>query len=983
MPKTASAAPEGAARLQRRLSPLAVWALSFGCSVGWGAFVMPGTTFLPLAGPLGTALGMAVGALIMLVIGVNYHILMNRYPEAGGTFSYTKYGFGFDHGFLASWFLVLVYLAILWANATAIPLICRGLFGPLLQFGFHYTVAGYEVWGGELLVTLLTLLVIGLCCYGGGKAASWLQIALAVLLFLGVLAAAAAVLLPSQTDAAPELRPLFAPARRPGAGIAFIACLSPWAFAGFESISNSAEEFRFSPKKSLGIMVAALFAAALAYILLALIAAARSPEGFGTWEDYVSALDSQEGLKALPVFYNVHRAAGTPGLVILGAATAAGILTGFLGTLTAASRLTYALARDGLLPRPLAALNRGGVPGKAVVLLLLISLPIIFLGRSAIGWVIDVNTIGVSIAYVYTSAAALHLSRQEKHAGGTVFGILGIAFSGFFLLYFLIPHGRNAMSSLPTESYLMLMAWSVLGFVVFYFIFRRDRGQHLGESTLIWIVLLLLIFFTSMVWVTGATKDATTDAVAELRSEYVSRQPEGEVSQEELEGFAQRLRDQFTRVTNRILLNTVIQFLLVLVSLLIIFHIYGTVQKQKQSAVQDKTLAEQNSQAKTAFLSNMSHDIRTPMNAIIGYVTLARREKDLSPRMADYLGKIEASSDHLLALINDVLEMSRIESGRMELLPVPTDVRRMMEDVRSLFSTQMEQKGLDFQVSCQEVADSRVLCDQNRMNRVLLNLISNAYKFTPAGGTVAVTLRQTGRTEERADFRLSVKDTGTGMSPEFAARVFDAYARERTADAENIQGTGLGTAITKSIVELMGGSIQVHSRLGEGSEFVVRVSLPLDTEAGEALSGAGQGSAQGAFRGLRLLLAEDDPDNRNVEKTLLESAGFTVDTVANGEDAVETVAASAPGEYAAVLLDIEMPVKDGYQTAALIRSLKNPALAGLPIVAVSARAFSEDTADALKAGMDGYIAKPINLEKALETLGEVLRPGPETPGRGS
>jgi len=265
------------------------------------------------------------------------------------------------------------------------------------------------------------------------------------------------------------------------------------------------------------------------------------------------------------------------------------------------------------------------------------------------------------------------------------------------------------------------------------------------------------------------------------------------------------------------------------------------------------------------------------------------------------------------------------------------------------------------------------MCDRNRFNRVLLNLISNAYKFTPEGGSVTVTLRQTGREGGRAAFRLSVKDTGIGMSPEFAAKVFEAYEREKTATVESIQGTGLGTAITKSIVEIMGGTIQVFSEQGKGSEFVVDVAFPLDPEAVQTgTSGAGEAEDPAAFAGLRLLLAEDDPDNRDVEMALLREAGFLVETAENGEEAVEMLASSKAGYYALILMDIEMPVKNGYNAAKLIRSLKNPALASIPIVALTGKAFSEDITAAREAGMNGHIAKPLNIKNAVDLLNELL-----------
>lgn len=949
-------------RLARRLSPLAVWAFAFGCSVGWGSFVMPGTTFLPIAGPGGTAVGIAVGAAVMLLIGANYSFLMNRYPDAGGTFSYTSVAFGSDHGFLSAWFLGLVYLAIIWANATALPLICRNIFGGALQFGFHYSIAGYDIYMGEILLSLLSVLLCGFLCLRGSGTASVAQIVMALLLIMGIVAVFCAAFFGKTADTAAALEPAYSPDNAPGIGMLYIVFLAPWAFAGFESVSNSAEEFKFPVKKSLRIMVIALITAAAAYILLALLAVSARPADAGNWVDYIRSLGDRSGLEGLPTFYGAARALGPAGLAILGVAAAAGILTGLVGNMTAASRLIFAMSRDGLLPRKLSELNGRSAPHYAVYFLMLLCLPIPFLGRSAIGWIVDVNTIGVTIAYAYTSAAALKGGIREKRTGVKITGALGVLISLGFLFYFLIPN-LLPVASLSNESYLMLMSWAVLGFVTLLFIFRADRSGRIGRSTVIWIVLLLLIFFTSMIWVLGTTRLETETAVKELTLTG-TRSPDV-------------LTRRFDRVTGAIIRSTVIQFVMVLASMLIIFHIYSTVQKRHQTAEKGKTIAEQNSQAKTTFLSNMSHDIRTPMNAIIGYVTLAKRERDLSPRTRDYLGKIEASSDHLLALINDVLEMSRIESGRMELMPVPTDIGKAMDEVRDLFSTQMETKHLTYTVTC-EAENTRILCDKNRLDRVLLNLISNAYKFTPEGGSVTVTLQQTGRTEDSAAYRLSVKDTGIGMSPEFAKKVFEAYEREKTETVENIQGTGLGTAITKSIVDLMGGTIEVRSEQGKGSEFIVDVSFPLDPAFSGEGARVGETDIGAAFAGMCLLLVEDDPDNREVERTLLEEAGFVVGTAANGEDAVEIIAASTPGDYACVLMDIEMPVKNGYSATKLIRSLRNRELAEIPIVALTAKAFSEDIAAARAAGMNGHIAKPINMKNVFETLSVVLQDNTHT-----
>lgn len=963
-------------RLSRVLSPLGVFALSLGCAVGWGAFVMPGTTFLPLGGPLGTAIGIAAGALVMFVIGVNYHYLMNRFPECGGTYSFTKNVFGYDHGFLSSWFMVLVYLAIIWANATAIPLIFRTIFGNLLEFGYLYTVAGYEVYLGEVLISVGVLLLFGLVVLRGGKLSSVVMIVLALMLVVTVVIGFLAVHFRSGNVSHIIFEPAFSNELSPGAGIVFIVLLAPWAFAGFESVSHSVEEFRFSAKKTLLIIGFALFFAALVYILLTFIGTSAVPAGYADWSEYLSDLGSHSGTVAVPVFNGIFSAIGVPGLILLGVAAAAGIITGLVGNLTAASRMIHAMSRDDLLPEKMGALNRFGVPKYAVLFLILISIPIPFLGRSAIGWVIDINTIGVTIAYAYTSAAAIRDARKNKRRLPLITGIAGLVISLFFLAYFLIPNEWSMMAKFSTESYLMLLIWIVLGLIVYFLLFRRDKKLHIGKSTIVWAVMLLLIFFTSYIWVEQATEKATDQAVVRLEQ---SRQEVFEkngltLSDDALIARSGEVKGEIETVTGEITRNTVFQFVVVIAAMLLLFSIYRTMQKRHQTTVQDKDKAEQSSQAKTTFLSNMSHDIRTPMNAITGYVALAKREKDLSPAVQNYLGKIEASSEHLLALINDVLEMSRIESGRMELMPVPSNLKKTMEETRNLFSTQMETKGLHFEVVYDNIRDPYVLCDANRLNRVLLNLISNAYKFTPKGGTVSVILEQTGRVEDCGEYRLIVRDTGIGMSPEFAAKVFEAYERERTATVESIQGTGLGTAITKSIVDLMGGSITVETEQGKGTAFTVLVSFPIDLNAAvDPGAMTSENTSRAEFAGKKLLLVEDNPDNRRVEKTLFEELGFTIDTVMNGEEGVEVIAASTPGEYAAVIMDIEMPEKNGYDATRLIRSLKNSALAGIPVVALTAKAFSEDIVAARNAGMNAHISKPVSVETLRKTMEELLR----------
>ena len=955
--------------LTQYLSPVNVWALSFGCAVGWGAFVMPGTTFLPIAGPLGTALGVAIGAVVMLIIGMNYHFLMNRYPDAGGTLTYANEVFGYDHGFLCSWFLVLVYFAITWANASALPLIARYLFGGAFQFGFHYQILGYDVYLGEALLSITAMLVCGCVCIYGKRLAVQLQTVFAVALLGGVVLCAVAVFSDGSRSAGAAAPELFAEGGLPVSQIVSMIALSPWAFAGFESVSQSAQGFQFSVKKSIWIMAAALFTGALVYILLTGIAVARPPEAYESWTAYIRDLGSLSGLDGLPTFHATHAVMGKAGLAILGIAVCGGILTGLIGNYIAASRLMYSMAEDGILPGWFGKLNANSAPKNALRFIMTVSIVIPFFGRTAIGWIVDVNTIGATIAYAYTSAAAFAVARQEQIRVTKATGVIGMVMSAVFFFYFMWWKA-GAMS---TESYLLLASWSILGFVYFRDVFDHDRERRFGKSTLVWITLLFLIFFTSLMWVKQATSDTTQEVVNNISVFYENRLQDSDPAI--LADTEQYLAEQMAMANRIQTRNSFIQMGLIVVALAIMFSIYNIMSRREKQSESDRIRAEESSKAKTVFLSNMSHDIRTPMNAIIGYTNLARREGADAAEMREYLDKIDSSSRHLLALISDVLEMSRIESGKMDLEPVPVDLNRTFAEVRDMFATQMKEKKIEFTVDSVHVRHKRVLCDKNRLNRVLLNLLSNAYKFTPEEGSVSVTVWEIGNAEGGVgNYEIRVKDSGIGMTPEFAAKVFEAFERERTSTVSKIQGTGLGMAITKSIVDLMGGSIEVVTAPDQGTEFVIRLNFEVLAEEEEAEEETGNDEqASLDFDGMRLLLVEDNEINREIATMLLEEAGFTLDAAENGKEAVEKVSASAPGDFAAVLMDIQMPVMNGYDAARAIRALENRELAQIPIIAMTANAFSEDIKAAEDAGMNAHVAKPIDVSVMMSTLTNVLR----------
>ncbi|MBQ9444295.1 MAG: amino acid permease [Lachnospiraceae bacterium] len=961
--------------LRPYLSRIEVWALSFGCAVGWGAFVMPGTTFLPKAGPLGTILGMMIGAMVMFVIGMNYHYLMNRFPDAGGTLTYTVRSFGYDHGFLSSWFLILVYVAIIWANASALGLISRNLLGSTFQFGFYYQVLGYDVYLGEVLLSAAAILICGMLLIIKKRAATIIQVVFALLLLSGVIVVAVAAYGFGASSAA-AFSPAFSVSSSSGAvrQVFTIAALSPWAFVGFESISNSTKGFRFPIKDTKWLIAVSILAGGMAYILLTRIAVSVQPDGFTDWSSYIAALDSQEGLAGLPVFFAADRLLGRTGVVILGLAALAGIITGLIGNFVAGSRLLYTMAQDGILPQWFGVLNAEANPRNALIFLMAVSVLVPFLGRTAIGWIVDVTTVGATLAYAYTSAAAYTTAKKEGNRRIRITGLAGIVMSGIFFLYFM----SWSAGALSTESYLILASWSILGFVYFRFVFAHDTERKFGKSTVTWLCLLFLIFFTSLMWVKQATDDMTKDVVENI-SEYYEEQNTGR-DPETIKKTEEYLAGQM-KIADRVLTrNSLIQMLLIMASLGIMLSIYSTVSRREKQMETEKIKAEEGSRAKSAFLSNMSHDIRTPMNAIIGYANLADREDVTFDEMKMYLDRIRGTGNHLLALINDILEMSRIESGRMQLDPSPSDLCRIMGDTRELFETQMSEKDIDFSVDLTEIKNGKVYCDRILLNRVMLNLVGNAYKFTPSGGSISVKVTEKiPEGSDQGEYEIRIKDSGIGMSEEFAVRVFEAFERERTSTVSGIQGTGLGMSITKSIIDLMGGTIDLVTSPGRGTEFIIRLALPLQEEIAGADEEKDKDKETEPLRNepfdpgsMRLLLVEDMPINREIAVMQLEGFGFKVETAENGKEGFEKVASSMPGYFDAVLMDIQMPVMDGYEATRCIRGLDDEALSRIPVIAMSANAFSEDVKKALENGMNAHIAKPVDLNEMQKVLHDIL-----------
>ena len=381
-------------------------------------------------------------------------------------------------------------------------------------------------------------------------------------------------------------------------------------------------------------------------------------------------------------------------------------------------------------------------------------------------------------------------------------------------------------------------------------------------------------------------------------------------------------------------------------------------------------VAERASKAKTDFLSNMSHDIRTPMNAIIGITTLMKNELHQPEKLAEHLGKLESSGQLLLGIINNILDMSRIESGKTTLNVEKMNLPQQISQLDSIIRQQAGQSRQTFTVNT-HLQHENVLADPNRLNQVLMNILSNAVKYTPTGGHIQFEVEELPRNEHYARFRFVVQDDGIGMSADYQKTLFDPFTREEKSGTNKVQGTGLGMAITKSIVDLMGGSINVESATGKGTRFEVVLEFPIDAEADHAQQVQAlpeEAEETSPLSGMKFLCAEDNAINAEILQMLLETKGASCTICPNGQEIVDAFAHVKPGEYDMILMDVQMPVMDGLEATRRIRNGENPLGRVIPILAMTANAFLEDMQKSKEAGMDAHLSKPVDIAALEQTV---------------
>ncbi len=377
---------------------------------------------------------------------------------------------------------------------------------------------------------------------------------------------------------------------------------------------------------------------------------------------------------------------------------------------------------------------------------------------------------------------------------------------------------------------------------------------------------------------------------------------------------------------------------------------------------------------KAAFLFNVSHDIRTPMNAIMGFTALARRHMDQPELLEEYLDKVEVSSRYLLALIDDLLEMSKLDYGQIEIKSDPCSLSEQVGAVVDMFRAQAEDKQVKIETTM-DFSETQVFLDALRFRRILGNLLSNAVKFTPEHGSVRVSVhRKKVSSSGFARYEISVEDTGIGMTEDFMARMYEAFEREESSTKTGSIGTGLGLAITKRLLDMMGGSISVRSEKGKGSKFTVELPLKLSGNVWEEQAAVpAKQEVPKALGRHRILLVEDIDVNRILAETILKEAGFLVESVSDGCDAVEAIRNHPPKYYDLVLMDIQMPVMNGYEATRSIRALQREDVKDLPIIALSANAREQDKAMSMESGMNFHLAKPFDIANLVSTINGYIK----------
>ena len=572
--------------IQPYLSPLAVWALSVGSAIGWGSLVVTSRSYLSQAGPLGSILGLLIGFAMMLMVSSHYHFLATRYPGTGGLYNYVKQLFGYDFAFLIAWFMFLIYASIFWANATSIPLFARYFLQAVFKRWYLFTVFGYEVYLGEALITLVVMWLVGLLCMKSKKMTARIMVGMVLVFCVGITFCFVAALV-GHSRSGMTMSPAFLPDTGVLKQVVRIAFISPWAFIGFETVSHSASEYRFKHSNMFRVLVISVTVTTALYIFVILLSVTAYPEGCSGWLDYISRLDEFEGIAGLPAFYAANHYLGQVGVNILMASLLALVLTSLIGMLRALSRLCYAVASDGILPERFADLNRKQIPVNAILLVLIVSLPIPFLGRTAIGWIVDATTFGATMIYGFASIAVFKASGQEGARRNRLISGICLFILVAFAVFLLFPSFFSDYT-IATETYVLMAVWSFVGVVYFNWVIRRDNDRKFGKAIVVWLALLVFIILMAMTWAERLNEDRENTIVAEI-SDYMDGTADAEVLKQDKDEFLAVQLKRLHAADNTSVFVIVGLFGL---SLIVMLNNYRSMRKWEKKAEQERDEAQ-------------------------------------------------------------------------------------------------------------------------------------------------------------------------------------------------------------------------------------------------------------------------------------------------------------------------------------------------------------------------------------------------------
>ena len=502
----------------KSISVLGAFALAVGTAIGWGSFVVTGSSFVLQAGPLGSIIGIIVGMLIMMVVAYNYHYMMNKYPgKNGGIYSFAKHTIGADHGFLLAWYLIITYAAILWANVSSFSLFSQYLFGSTFEFGFHYVIGGYDIWLGEILLSSFFLFLFGGICLLNKKITSKIQIGF-VFIFIAIIIGGFLTFTIMHEGGFDTYKPLFADSEENNfTQVMRVISMTPWAYIGFESISHQSKGFSFASKKIFKVFFISLVTITALYILMCQIVVLAYPKDqYKDWYDYLSHA-SPTGFNKVSAFYVAHYYLGTFGVVIFAIALFSILVTSIIGNIFALSNLIYSMAKDDILPKALTKKDKYDNPRNIILGIIIFSFLMLFLGRVLVGWIVDVNSICGIIVYGYIAAIALYQAIKDNDKKAKITGIIGLVIGLMFALMVIISDIASN-SLIEKESIVIFFSWTFIGFIYYIFVIKHDTKKRYGHSMAALFGLFFLIAYSIASWIVAniRTDEDVKDTIASV-----------------------------------------------------------------------------------------------------------------------------------------------------------------------------------------------------------------------------------------------------------------------------------------------------------------------------------------------------------------------------------------------------------------------------------------------------------------------------------